>query len=228
MVSKKGDRAFGKRSESFGDVFEEWEPKTKLGRLVKEGQIASLAQIFENNYIIREAEIVEVLTEGELEEEVISVDICQRQTDAGEKSRFKATVAVGNKAGFVGVAEGKHKEVGPAIRKGILIAKLNIAPIRRGCGSWECRCNTLHSVPFNLVGKCGSIKLELIPGPKGLGLVAGEAAKTVLRLAGIEDVWEKTFGRTRTSSNFAKATWNALKASYNIMHPVDWVERKRL
>ena len=222
------NRSFRKSSEGFGNDFEEWEPKTKLGRLVKEGQITSLAQIFENNYVIKETEIVEFLTEGELEEEVISVDICQRQTDAGEKSRFKATVAVGNKAGFVGVAEGKHKEVGPAIRKGILIAKLNIAPIRRGCGSWECRCNTLHSVPFRLVGKCGSIRLELIPGPKGLGLVAGEAAKTVLRLAGIEDAWEKTFGRTRTSSNFAKATWNALKTSYNIMHPVDWVERKRL
>ncbi|MHA1516556.1 MAG: 30S ribosomal protein S5, partial [Candidatus Heimdallarchaeaceae archaeon] len=54
------------------------------------------------------------------------------------------------------------------------------------------------------------------------GLVVGNTAKTVLELAGIADVWSKTFGETRTTSNFAKSTFEALKNSYSIMAPYDW------
>ena len=43
-----------------------------------------------------------------------------------------------------------------------------------------------------------------------MGLVAGDVAKAVLRLAGIKDVWTKTFGDTRTTYNFAMATFDAL------------------
>jgi small subunit ribosomal protein S5 len=58
------------------------------------------------------------------------------------------------------------------------------------------------------------VEVELIPAPKGVGLVAGDAIKPILRLAGIKDVWSRTFGETRTTLNFAIATWNALKNTY--------------
>jgi len=109
-----------------------------------------------------------------------------------------------------------------AIEKAIIDAKLNIIPVRRGCGSWECLCNTPHSVPFKVKGKCGSVEIILIPAPKGVGLVAGETAKTVLRLAGIKDVWTRTRGETRTTINFAKATYYALKKTYAIKTPDRW------
>jgi small subunit ribosomal protein S5 len=110
-----------------------------------------------------------------------------------------------------------------AIEKAAAEAKLNITPIRRGCGSWECRCDLLHSLPFKVEGKCGSVTVEIIPGPRGLGLVAGEVVKTILRLAGVKDCWTKTFGSTSTIPSTAFAVYDALKNTYKIVAPKDWV-----
>jgi len=109
------------------------------------------------------------------------------------------------------MGQGKDIQVGPAIRKAIDTAKINIAAIKRGCGSWECGCGTEHTVPFEVVGKMGSVKVILKPAPRGLGLASGSTAKTVMQLAGIKDVWTRTEGQTRTTLNFAKATFEALK-----------------
>lgn len=202
---------------------EDWQPKTRVGRLVKEGRISTMDEIFELGLPLLEPEIVDILL-PDLIDEVIDIKLVQRQSDAGRKRRFRATVVVGNKEGYVGVGEAKLKEIGPAIRKAITNAKLSIKPVRRGCGSWECSCTGPHSVPFKVRGKTGSTKVVLIPAPRGLGLVVGDIAKTVLELAGIKDVWSKTFGETRTSSNFAKATLEALKNTYGIMTPYDWTK----
>ncbi|RLE54252.1 MAG: 30S ribosomal protein S5 [Thermoprotei archaeon] len=196
-------------------ALEEWVPKTRLGWLVKEGKITSIDQIFAMNLPIKEVEIVDYLL-PDLKHEIINVNIVQRQTDAGEVSRFQVVVAVGNEDGYVGVGVGKAKQVREAIEKAIVDAKLNIVPVRRGCGSWDCSCNEPHSVPFRVRGKCGSVVVELLPAPKGVGLVAADVAKVVLRLAGIRDVWTRTFGRTRTTINFARAVWDALRRTYDV------------
>jgi len=198
-----------------------WVPRTEVGRLVKEGKIVSIDQIFEQNLPIMEPEIVDILL-PDLEHEVLNINLVQRQTDAGEISRFQATVAIGNKNGYVGVGVGKAKQVREAIEKAIREAKLNIVPVRRGCGSWECSCNEPHSVPFKVYGKSGSVEIWILPAPKGVGLVAGEAAKAVLRLAGIKDAWTRTRGSTRTTINFVKATYEALKSTYKFKHPGEW------
>src|SRR5256712_8579712 len=88
--------------------------------------------------------------------------------------------------------------------------KLNVIPVRRGCGSWECRCGTQHTVPFNVTGKTGSVRVEVLPGPRGLGLVAGEIPKQVLRLAGVRDCWAPTFGANSTVSSSAVSVVDAL------------------
>ena len=157
-----------------------------------------------------------------LEEEVVDINLVQRQTDAGELSRFRATVVIGNRDGYVGIGEGKAQEIGQAIRKAIVDAKLNIIPVRRGCGSWECACGAPHSLPTKVEGKRGSVRIELIPGPRGLGIVAGEAARIVLELAGVEDVWTRTYGETRTTLSFAGATFEALKNTNKIVLPSMW------
>jgi len=203
---------------------EEWVPVTSVGHMVKNGQITSIMDLFQLSLPIKEPEIIDVLLPN-LQEEVIDINLVQKQTDAGEKSRFKATVIVGNEDGFVGIGEGKAPEIGPAIRKAILRGKLNLIPVRRGCGSWECGCSDPHSVPYKVEGKTGSVRVKLLPAPKGTGLVTADMIKVVLRLAGIHDVWSRTRGHTRTTLNFAHSVFAALEKTHRIMTPQDWVRR---
>lgn len=200
---------------------ESWVPRTKLGMMVKEGKVVSIREIFDNNWLIQEPEIVDYLL-PDLKHEVINVSIVQKQTDAGEVSRFRVMAVVGNFDGYVGIGIGKAKQLRQAIDKAVREAKLNIVPVRRGCGSWECSCREPHSVPFTVSGKAGSIRIILKPAPKGTGLVAGDVAKVVLRYAGIRDVWTWSKGETRTSLNFALATYDALRKTYKFMAPTDW------
>lgn len=201
---------------------EEWTPRTRLGRLVLEGKISTLEEAFAEGLKIREPQIVDLLLTN-LEEEVINVSLVQKQTDAGEKSRFKAIVAVGNKDGYLGLGAGKARQVRTAIEKGATEARLNLTIIRRGCGSWECGCGQPHSLPFETVGKRGGVKIRIVPGPRGLGLVASEDAKVILRLAGVKDCWTRSFGSTRTVPSFAYAVFDALKKTYEVVTPTDWV-----
>lgn len=201
---------------------ENWVPRTKVGRLVLEGKITSLEEIFRRNLPLLEPEIVDYLIGEQLQHEVIDVSIVQKMTDAGRVTKFRAVVVVGNGDGYVGLGKGKARQFREAINKALRNAKLNITPVRRGCGSWECTCGESHSVPFTVRGKSGSVEVVLKPAPKGTGLVAGDVAKKVLRLAGISDLWTFTKGETRTSYNFARAVFLALRNTYRFMTPLDW------
>jgi small subunit ribosomal protein S5 len=101
-----------------------------------------------------------------------------------------------------------------AIDKATNAAYLDVIPIKLGCGSWECRCSQLHSVPFKVRGKGGSVTIEILPGPRGLGLVAGENIKSLLKLAGLKDAWTKSYGSTNTMSSTTKAIFSALRGTY--------------
>ena len=200
---------------------ENWVPKTQLGRRVFEGQISSIHEIFSEGQKIKEVEIVDLLV-PDLKDEVVHISLVQKQTDSGEWSRFTALVAVGNGSGLIGVGLGKAQRVRNAIEKGIRLAKLNLHPIRMGCGSWECDCGEGHTLPFKVRGKAGSVVVTLLPAPRGLGLVVGDTAKIVLRLAGVKDCWSKSIGQTATRTSFAFATFEALKQTTSVMTPQDW------
>ncbi|GAB4310424.1 MAG: 30S ribosomal protein S5 [Methanobacteriaceae archaeon] len=189
---------------------EEWEPKTKLGHMVKEGTITDIDEIFEKGLPIMELEIVDTLL-PDLEEEVMDVNLVQRMHKSGRKVNFRVIVAVGNKDGYVGLGQGKAKEVGPAIRKAVDDAKFNIIKVRRGCGDWGCVCGKQHTVPFKVTGKSGSVRVTLIPAPGGVGLAIGDVGKTLMKLGGVDDVWSQTMGQTQTTVNFAFAVFDALK-----------------
>lgn len=199
-----------------------WIPKTKVGKFVQDGHIVSLEEIFTQGMKIMEPEIVDVLLPN-LQQEVLGIQFVQKQTDAGERSRFKARVVVGNGEGYVGVGDGKARQVRTAIDKATIQAKLNIIPVRRGCGSWECGCNLPHSLPFEVKGKCGSVRIEIIPGPRGLGLVGGEIPKIILRMAGVKDCWTRTYGSTSTLASTAFAVYDGLRSTYKVVTPEDWV-----
>lgn len=187
----------------------EWDPKTKLGKLVRSGSIKTMTGALKTGLPIREPEIIDVLL-PELDDEVIDVNMVQRMTDSGRRIKFVITVAVGNKDGFVGFGQAKGKEVGNSIRKAIDNAKLNVIEIRRGCGSWECGCKKPHTVPFAVQGKSGSVEITLKPAPHGIGLATGNVAKKILTLAGVNDCWTFTRGKTKTTVNYAKAVFDAL------------------
>lgn len=187
-----------------------WTPKTRLGKMVLEGKITSMDEVLETGMPIREPEIVDMLVPG-LEDEVLDVNMVQRMTDSGRRVKFRVAVAVGNQDGFIGFGEAKDRQVGSAIRKAIKTAKTNLIHVKRGCGSWECGCGLEHTVPFQTEGKVGSVRVILKPAPRGLGIASGAHARKVLELAGIKDIWTTSFGNTRTTFNFAKATYNALK-----------------
>jgi small subunit ribosomal protein S5 len=201
---------------------EGWMPRTRLGKMIHEGQISSMEEVFMEGLKIREPEIVDILL-PDLQEEVINIGLVQKQTDAGEKSRFRAIVVVGNRDGYVGLGSGKAGQVRTAIQKAAIDARLNINPVRRGCGSWECGCGKPHSLPFQVRGRCSGVEIVLIPGPRGLGLVANEAAKTILGLAGVTDCWTRSYGSTRTVPSFAFAIFDALRKTYSLVTPKDWV-----
>lgn len=188
---------------------EEWVPKTRLGRLVYDGQVTTFDDALKSGLPVKESGLIDVLVPG-LEDEVLDINMVQRMTDSGRRVKFRTTVIVGNKDGFIGLGEGKDVQVGMAIKKGIENAKLNLLKIKRGCGSWECGCGQAHTVPYEVMGEAGSVRIYLLPAPRGLGIAAGDTAKKVMDMAGIRDVWTRTEGSTRTTLNFAKATYNAL------------------
>lgn len=192
-----------------------WIPRTKLGKMVSEGKIKSLDEIFQSGLRIRESEIVKKLL-PDLRSEVVGAGIVQKQTDAGELTRFSAVVAVGNGAGWFGVGKGKAMQMRESIDKATNNALLNIIPVKLGCGSWECRCGLQHSVPYKIRGKAGSVTVEIIPGPRSLGLVAGPALKNLLQLAGVKDAWLRTFGSTNTMASLANSVYDAFVMSHGL------------
>ena len=205
--------------------YEEWRPKTSVGKKVKEGLITDIDEILNKGRRIMEPEIVDILLPN-LETDLLLIGQSkgkfgggarrvfkqtQKKTREGNKPTFATYAVVGNRNGYVGIGYGKAKETVPAREKAIRNAKLNIIKIRRSCGSWDCACGEPHTIPFKVQGKCGSSIITLFSAPRGKGLVAeGECCK-ILALAGIEDVWSKTRGQTKVKTNLLWACFEALK-----------------
>jgi small subunit ribosomal protein S5 len=161
---------------------------------------------------MKEPETVDRLLPN-VDDEVLDINMVQRMTDSGRRVKFRCVVAVGDRNGYVGYAEGREDQVGAAIQKAIEVAKMNMISVDRGSGSWEDRSDEPHSLSRRTQGKAGSVEVDLIPAPSGLGLAAADTVEAILELAGIEDAWTKSHGNTRTTMNLAKATYNALRNS---------------
>ena len=101
------------------------------------------------------------------------------------------------------------KEVQGAIKGAVISAKLNLIPVRKGY--WGNKIGFPHTVPCKVTGKGGSVRVRLVPAPRGTGLVAAGTSKKVLQMAGIKDCYTQSKGSTRTRSNFLKAVYNALE-----------------
>ena len=206
------------------EIIEAWIPKTKLGKEVKSKKIKHIDEILDNNKKILEGEIVDALIEAK--SDLIAIGQSkgkfgggkrrawrqtQRKTREGNVPTFSALAVVGDGNGHVGIGEGKAKETLPARDKAIRKAKLNLMRVTRACAAFDCACSEPHTVPFEVIGKAGSVQVKLIPAPQGTGLVVAKELRKVLALVGIQDVYSKTSGRQRTTFNLIKACIEALK-----------------
>lgn len=206
------------------EIIAEWDPKTKLGKEVKDGKVKSIDEILDANKKILEPEIVDSLIE--IKTDLLSIGQSkgkfgggkrrawrqtQRKTKEGNVPTFSTMAVVGDENGHVGIGTGKSQETLPARDKAIRKAKLNIIKVQRGCSAFDCSCPDLHTVPFEVEGKSGSVRVKLIPAPQGTGLAVANELKKILKLAGIKDVLSRTSGRQRTTFNFMKACIDALE-----------------
>ena len=226
-AAKKGGKGFGKgkgnRRGPREQKEEEWVPLTNLGRLVKMGKVKKLEQIFYHSIPIKEYQIVDELMKlnnKTLKEECMKIKSVQKQTKAGQRTRFKAVVAVGDGDGHVGVGSKLAKEVQVAMKGAVIAAKLNIIPVRRGY--WGGKIGAPHTIATKVTGKCGSVRLRLIPAPVGTGIVGAPPTKKLLGFAGVEDIFSCTTGSTDTMENFVRAIYDALYKSYKYLSPELW------
>merc|ERR1711998_779647 len=149
------------------------------------GKVQSLEEVYTHSIPIKEAQITEKLiankgpsNNNELVDEIMCILSVQKQTKAGQRTRFKAVVATGDRAGHVGIGIKCAKEVQIAIKGALVDAKLNLIPVRRGY--WGSKIGAVHTVPIKVKGKCGSCTVRMIPAPRGTGKVAALVSKKIL------------------------------------------------
>lgn len=137
---------------------------------------------------------------SEFDQKIIDIARVVRIVAGGRRFRFRATVAIGDKKGRVGIAIGKASDVSGAITKAVAQAKKNLikVPIIEG------------TIPHEISIKFGGAKVFLKPARPGTGIIAGGAVRSVVELAGIKDIVSKMHGSSNKTNN-VQATINALK-----------------
>jgi len=213
------------RRPRFEKEKKEWIPKTKLGHEVIKGKYESLEEILRTGKVILEPGIVDHLIPDIVDEIIFiggspgkgggirrtATKRTARMHKSGRRFKLTAIVVIGDKKNLVGVGKASSREHRTAIEKATVQAKLNMIRVRKGCGNWECNCAGIHSIPFRTEAKYGSVRVILYPAPKGVGVVADKTTKKILNLAGIKDIWIKTYGATATRGNLVYAIFSALK-----------------
>lgn len=137
---------------------------------------------------------------SEFNEKIVQINRVSKKTQGGNKIGFAALAVIGDGKGRVGVGLGKAGDVQSAIRKGVAIAKKHLitVPMKN------------DSIPFPVSIKRGAAKIMLKPAPKGSGVIAGGAVRSVVSAAGIQNISSKVLGTNNQASN-VYATMEALK-----------------
>ena len=178
-------------------------------------KIKSLEELYLFSLPIKESEIIDFFLGASLKDEVLKIMLVQKQTHAGQHTRFKVFVAIGDYNGHVDLGVKCSKEVATAIRGAIILAKLSIVPVRRGY--WGNKIGKPHTVPCKVTGRCGSVLVCLIPKPRGTGINSTPVPKKLQVMAGINDCYTSAKGCTAILGNFAKATFEAISKTYSYL-----------
>ncbi|KAL6082759.1 hypothetical protein STEG23_019574 [Scotinomys teguina] len=182
----------------------------------------SLEEIYLFFLTIKESEIIDIFLGTSLKDEVLKIMSVQKQTWAGQRTRFKAFVTIRDYNGHVCLGVKYSKEVATAIQGAIILAKLSIFPVRRGY--WGNKIDKPHTVPCKVTGHCGSVLVRLIPAPRGSGIVSAPVPRKLVMMASIDDCYTSARGCTTTLGNFTKATFDAISKTYSYLTPDLWKE----
>jgi small subunit ribosomal protein S5 len=125
---------------------------------------------------------------------------------------FTALTAVGDGKGKVGFGRGKAREVPMAIQKAMEAARRNMINVALD-GS---------TIQYPTIGIHAASKIYMQPASEGTGVIAGGAMRSVLELAGVQNVLAKCYGSTNPV-NVVRATFKALES----MRSPDDVAAKR-
>ena len=157
-------------------------------------------------------ETTEEKPQSEWTERVVQISRVTKVVKGGKKLSFRAIVIVGNQKGQVGIGCAKASEVIIAIQKAIADGRKNVitVPIFK------------TTIPHPITGKSGAGAVMLRPASAGTGIIAGGAVRSVLELAGIENILSKSLG-SKSPLNAANATIEALKS----LTPFNDVAKKR-
>ncbi len=146
----------------------------------------------------------------EFDQKILNIRRVTRVTKGGKRMNFSIYMVVGNKKGSVGVGTGKANDTSLAIDKAYRNAKKNIMQLN---------LTKTMSIPHDVSAKYCSGKVLLIPA-KGRGVSAGSALKSVIELAGINDVTAKIISSSKNKLNIARAAIIALSVFDKKRHPI--------
>ena len=135
-----------------------------------------------------------------LQEKLVQVNRVAKTVKGGRIFTFTALTVVGDGNGRVGFGRGKAREVPMAIQKAMEAARRNMIQV-------ELNGDTIQ---YPTKGRHGGSKVYMQPASQGTGVIAGGAMRSVLELAGVQNVLAKCYGST-TPVNIVRATFQALK-----------------
>ena len=152
--------------------------------------------------------------EKQFEEEVLNIDRVARVVKGGRRFRFRALVVVGDRKGKVGVGVSKGSDVQSAIAKAVDDAKKNLVEISL----------YKHTIPHETEGRVSGAHILLKPASEGTGIIAGGVMRTVLEIAGVQNILSKSLG----SSNKVNCAYATISALVDVLPADQWVTNNQV
>lgn len=142
---------------------------------------------------------------SEFDQRVLEISRVTRVVAGGKRFNFRATIVLGNKKGKVGVGIGKGADVSMSIDKAVRDAKKKIMTV----------LIKNKTIPHEAKAKYKSARVFIKPAPKGSGIIAGGALRTVCELAGVENISAKVLSKGSNKISIAQAALSALSQLKN-------------
>lgn len=138
----------------------------------------------------------------EFDQQILAIRRVVRVVRGGRRFSFSIVLAAGDRKGRIGLGVGKAADVSSGVEKALRQARKNMLKLK---------LTKNNSLPHGLNTKYGSVRLLLQPAPRR-GVVAGSVARSILKLAGVQDVGIKILSKSKNKLNNARATMQALSA----------------
>lgn len=138
--------------------------------------------------------------DSNFQERILELSRVTKVVKGGKLMGFRAVAVVGDGKGRVGVGCQSGREVATATKRALVDAKKNLVrvPLVRA-----------GTVPHRVESWFKGAGVVIVPASEGTGVIAGGAVRSVLELAGVQNVLAKRLG-SRSMLNNARVTVQAL------------------